>query len=181
MKSLEYILGFVCGLLLVAAIGVVIGIIIKKLNGNKKPEYDERQEAIRGIVFKRAFFTLVIYNIAYGVFDTATGIVWCDGFTAMFIGVALSCTVFVVSSIMKGAYFRMDENPKIWTIIIALIAILNATMGIFLLLRGEIVSDGILQMTSMYLVVSIMFFAILLTIIVKRIRDERGEEREIDE
>ena len=182
MKSLAYILGFVCGLLAAAVIGVIIGIIAKKANGGKEPaKYDERQEAIRGVVFKRAFFTLIIYNIAYGVFDMATGIVWCDRFTGVFIGVCLALTVFAVCSIMSGAYFRVDEKPTAWLILIALVSLVNAAISIIRIVDGEFIIDGILQYNSVNLIVALMFLAVLIAMAVKRARDKRSEETEIDE
>lgn len=182
MKSLAYILGVICGLLAVAVIGVVVGIIAKKANGGKEPaKYDERQEAIRGVVFKRAFYTLVVYNIAYGLFDLGTGIVWCDRFTGVFIGICLALTVFAVSSIMSGAYFRMNEKPTVWLVTVALVSLVNAAMSIDRIAHGEFIIDGILQYNSVNLVVALMFLAVLIAMAVKRARDKRGEETEIDE
>lgn len=182
MKSLAYTLGFICGILAVAVIGVIIGIIAKKANGGKEPaKYDERQEAIRGIVFKKAFYTLVIYNIAYGVFDMATGIVWCDRFTGVFIGICLALTVFAVCSIMSGAYFRIDEKPTVWVSVIAVVSLINAIISIIRIVNGEFIIDGMLSYNSVNLIVALMFLAALIAMAVKRARDKRGEETEIDE
>lgn len=182
MKSLAYTLGFICGILAVAVIGVIIGIIAKKANGGKEPaKYDERQEAIRGIVFKKAFYTLVIYNIAYGVFDMATGIVWCDRFTGVFIGICLALTVFAVCSIMSGAYFRIDEKPTVWVSVIAVVSLINAIISIIRIVNGEFIIDGMLSYNSVNLIVALMFLAALIAMAVKRARDKRSEETEIDE
>lgn len=182
MKSLAYTLGFICGILAVAVIGVIIGIIAKKANGGKEPaKYDERQEAIRGIVFKKAFYTLVVYNIAYGVFDMATGIVWCDRFTGVFIGICLALTVFAVCSIMSGAYFRIDEKPTVWVSVIAVVSLINAIISIIRIVNGEFIIDGMLSYNSVNLIVALMFLAVLIAMAVKRARDKRSEETEIDE
>ena len=72
MKNQFVFLGICCG--------VIIGLVVVALLFKKKVldvTFDERQERIRGMAYKYAFFTLMIAVWIYGALDLALGR-WCD-------------------------------------------------------------------------------------------------------
>ena len=60
MNSLSYILGFLCGIAVVALVVLLIRLVFKKKSWVLCGEYDERQKAIQGCGYKYAYFTLMI-------------------------------------------------------------------------------------------------------------------------
>ena len=177
MKHLSYLLGFVCGIAAVAIIAFVIGFVMKK-KGKKECRYDERQEAIQGRAYKAAFATLAVYVLACGFFDLCTGIVWCDRIVGAFIGVAAALAVFGVSGILSDAYFRNGEKQGLFAALFALVSLVNIGFGVWKLIDGEFVVDGMLTYHSINMVVGLMFLPMLIAMLVKRVRDRREMETE---
>ena len=80
MNTVPYILGFLCGLIVVAIVALLLRYVLKKKNGVLCGEYDERQKAIQGRGYKYAYFTLMIAVAAGGVFDAWLGVKWIELF-----------------------------------------------------------------------------------------------------
>lgn len=157
-----------------AVTGVVIGLVIAaillrlvKKNKKEKFTYDERQKAIRGEGYKYAFFTLVIYNVAYGILDMAIVKPWAENMTGMMIGVCLAVLVHVVYSIWHGSYFSMNEEPKKVLILFGVISIINVIIAVGQGLNGKLIQDGMLTNSCANLVVAIMFGFIMIALAVK--------------
>lgn len=172
-----YVLGVVCGIAVVALIAFVIGFILKKAQ-KTTPKYDERQEAVRGKVFKASYFTLLIYLLVWGSFDVITGIVWCDTYTGIFIGAVLSVLVFAISSIFSGAYFRVGDKPGTFIGIFAFLGLVNLALGITRAVYGQIIVDGKLTHNCISLLVGIMCLVAVAAIIIKLWIDKRAGEME---
>ena len=154
--------------------GVIVGLIIAgimltmmKKNRKEKFTYDERQQAMRGVAFKYAFFTLVCYNAAYGLFDLATDIKWANEITAMLIGICLAVLVHVVYSIWHECYFSMNEEPKRVLIVFGVVSLINMVIAVGQGMRGELIENGMLTYSCANLVAAIMFFCILLALLIK--------------
>lgn len=174
--SVYYSVGLAVGIVAAALLFLVIGYVVKKKCPDRgETKYDERQEAARGRVFRQAYFTLLIYLLAYGLFDVLTGIVWCERFVGVFIGALLSVTVFAVGSVMNDAYFRVNENPRFWVILFIAMAVLNLGLGIWHMVDGDFVEDGMLSYNSMNFLVGLMCAALPCAVLVKGRRD-RDEE-----
>ena len=112
--------------------GVILGLIIAaillrfaKKDKKEKFTYDERQKAARGEAYKFAFFTLVIYNAAYGIIDMALEIKWTETLTGLMIGVCIAILVHVVYSIWHECYFSLNEEPKKVLLLFGIISVVN--------------------------------------------------------
>jgi len=154
--------------------GVVLGLLIAavllrfaKKDKKEKFTYDERQHIARGIGYKYAFFTLVIYNVAYGIFDMATEIKWVENFTGMMIGVCLAVLVHIVYSIWHDCYFSMNEEPKKVLILFGVICVVNVGIAVVQGINGELIENGVLTNNCANLIVSIMFGVILIVLAAK--------------
>lgn len=177
MKNTIYLLGFLCGVAAVAVIAFVVGFVMRK-KGKKACRYDERQEAIQGRAYKAAFVTLAVYELVCGFFDLCTGLVWCDRIVGAFIGVAIALAVFGVSGILSDAYFRNGENQGLFAALFAFVSVVNIGFGIWKIIDGEFVVDGVLTHHCLNMVVGLMFVPMLIAMLVKRVRDKRETETE---
>ncbi len=175
-RSISYVVGFFTGLLSVLLIAFLVYWAIKKKTGKNTWEYDERQELARGKGFKAAYFVLLGYLIAYGLFDVGTGIVWCDTFTGIMIGICLSILVFAIICIWKDAYISFRQKPKFYILLFSLLSLLNIGIG---LLRGRMegfVQNGILTMQITNLIVGCILLVVLAVYLCKLAKDKAAED-----
>lgn len=176
-KNLAYVLGVIAGILFVALFCAFFSAAVKRRGKSAKAQFDERQVVARGKAYRHAFFTLLFYLLAWGLFELATGMRLWDTYTGCFIGVFLSVTVFAVVAILNDAYFAVNERPATYLGIFALVTVLNLGIAIWNLIDGEdpIVENGILTYHSVNLLVGAMFLVIL---IVAAIRVWQGKREE---
>ncbi len=154
-RSVSFIPGIV--------IGVIFGIwgpfILSRAFCRRKlvkGEYDERQKLAQGKAYKCAFYTLLSYLTAAGIFDFVTGIRWCDLFTLAFIGLIRSTIVFLVICIKNNAYVSFRENPKRTIWVLLALGIMNLLIGIvFAGTPGRVITDGMLNYNIVNLLVGI--------------------------
>ena len=175
MKSLEYYLGFVVGLVIAAAIVYVLRRRIKQKFG--KTEYDERQKAVRGECYKVAFWLLVGFLALNGMFCNLTGIEWADSFVMSMTGVLLAIGVFVILCIRKDAYFTMNEQPRFYKRLFLVLIPIVAGTGVASILTGEgsFIENG--QLTSE--VINFEVAALLLAVLIAlHTRKEPQEDME---
>ncbi len=169
------------GIITGVVLGLVVAAVLMRLTKKDKKEkftYDERQKALRGVGYKYAFFTLVIYNVAYGILDMTLAVKWAETFTAMMIGVLLAVLVHVVYSIWHECYFSLNEEPKKVLILFGVIAVVNAIIAIMQGLNGELIVNGMLSNSCANLIVAIMFGAILIVLAAKSQQKKREAEEE---
>lgn len=174
--NISYVVGFLVGLLLVFIAFSIIGYLYKKKTGISKFTFDERQTLSRGKAYKHAFYVSLAYQCAYGLFDMATGIKWCDPFTGIMIGVCLSASVFAISCILNDAYLSLKENPKRYIILFTGLGLINLGIGAVNASNvSKIVENGKLQYPTTNFIVSTMIFIILIVFIAKTLIDKKHE------
>lgn len=165
--SFWYIIGFLCGLAVVA----IIGTILIKRNG--RPQYDERQELARGKAFKAAFFILLYYLTVTGILDLVWGIRFGDSFTSSFLGICLAAAVFACSCIRHDAYFSVNDKPRSMVTLFIILTVVNGAIGVINLLRYGFMPGGVLTTDSMNLICGAMSLVILIAILLKLAQDRR--------
>ncbi len=175
MDSWAFIVGFIMIFILVA-----IGAIIFSKRSGEGKKYDERQQLLRGQAYKAAFWVLVAYMCANGLFVFGTDIVWADAMTSAFIGICIAATVFVVLCISRDAYFAINQKPGFYCRLFCALTLINLTIGIVNLLDTDrpLFADGMLSFRSMNFVVVGMFIAILTAIAVRHFRAKAGSGAE---
>jgi len=176
MKSLEYYLGFVVGLVIAAAIVYVLRRRIKQKFG--KTEYDERQKAVRGECYKVAFWLLVGFLALNGMFCTLTGIEWADPFVMSMTGVLLAIGVFVILCIRKDAYFTMNEQPRFYKrLFLVMIPIVGGSAVAAMWEEGvSLVENGRLCTEIVNFEVALMLLAILIALHTRKEPQEDMED-----
>lgn len=177
MRSPEYALGFLVGLTLVFVVALVVTIIAKKNNVSAK--FDERQELIRGRAYKYAFWVLISYLFINGILQVSTGIEWADMMTFCFIGIGLSIIVFIVICIKNDAYFAINEKPKHFLLLFAILVVPNLAIGIMNVLDKEVqfITDGRLNYHAMSFIVAIVFLIAFIALSIKAAKRKRSESQ----
>ena len=179
MKSTAYLMGIICGVVLVALAAYAGSKLMKRSQKKGPKEYDERQVLARGKACQAAYYTLLIYLAAYGFFDAFTGIVWCDRFAGVFIGIALSVAVYAIGCIMKDAYFRAVDSPRAYLILFTVVGLCNVAFGVVKMVEGTFLEEGILTMgSSANFIVGVMLLVVLAVLLGKMAHDRRTEETE---
>lgn len=175
MNSKTYMLGFICGLIIVAIIGIVLRISGKKKTGC---EYDERQEAIRGTGFKYAYFTGMLVLIIGGIIEIMMGRSWCTMFTFSMIALWISICVFTTYCVIKDAYFTLRSKRKTLIIIFLAAGIINLCFGLDSAKQGEIIVNGMLSLSATNLLTGAACIYLGLMMIVRSIYERRQEIEE---
>lgn len=179
MNSVSYILGFLCGLAVVALVVLLLRYVFKRKNGVLCGEYDERQKAIQGCGYKYAYFTLMISVVAGGVFDVWTGIKWIELFPFAVLCLWLSLYVFVTYCIAKDAYVSFQAKRKVLILIFALSALVNLGIALMEILCGDgIITDGCLNMSSANLFTGAASLQIAIALCVRAVYDRVQREDE---
>lgn len=176
-KNLAYVLGVIVGILFVMLFCGIFAIVTKRRGKCANVQFDERQMVAHGKAYRYAFFTVLFYLLAWGLFELATGARLWDTYTGCFLGVFLSVTVFAVVAILNDAYFAVNERPATYLGIFTLVMVLNLGIGIWNLITGDdpIVENGMLNYHSVNLLVGGMFLVIL---IVAAIRVWQGKRED---
>ena len=177
MNTVPYILGFLCGLVVVAIVALLLRYVLKKKSGVLCGEYDERQKAIQGRGYKYAYFTMMIAVAAGGVFDAWTGIKWIELVPFAMLCLWLSLCVFVTYCISKDAYVSFQAKRKVLILIFALSALINMGIALMEILHGDgIITGGCLNLTSANLFTGAASLQIALALCIRAIYDRvQGE------
>ena len=179
MNTVPYILGFLCGLVVVAIVALLLRYVLKKKNGVLCGEYDERQKAIQGRGYKYAYFTLMIAVAAGGVFDAWLGVKWIELFPFAMLCLWLSLCVFVTYCIAKDAYVSFQAKRKVLILIFALSALMNLGIALMEILHGDgIITGGCLNLTSANLFTGAASLQIAIALCIRAVYDRVQREDE---
>lgn len=173
----SYSFGFAVGILVAIIICVVL---FKLLNTDKKikTQYDERQQEIRGRAYKYSFYT-VIFEEAIIMILRTRGIaefVWGSYLVQLFVMLS-GLLVLCVYSILKGAYWGINNNPRRYMVVIVIATICNILPIIGSIAGGDVAKDGIGALPWVNIMVVIWMALIGVSGLVKKVMDKKsGEE-----
>lgn len=141
-----------------------------------KRSYDERQVLARGKAYKAATFTAITYLVICA-FLGAWEVHWAETGVQMMLGLFLVIFVFAFVSVIKDAYLRINASSVLYIIITFFGAAIYAVRGVQEISENEkLVENGMLSGTALFFIYAFMFFAIAVTMLVKKIMNKRGEE-----
>ena len=175
MKSTSYILGFLCGLLVVAAIRFIFR---KKMNifGN---HYDERQLAIQGIGYKYGFYAIIIALVFGGVIEDMTGRRFMTLISFAICCLWIGLTVFITYCIHFDAYMALNTKRKPLLIIFIIVAVINLLLFALNVAHGGMVNaNAVLNDCFGNLVTGAALLILSASLIVREIREKRSEHDE---
>lgn len=169
------ITGVVVGLLLVAVI-----LKVTKKDGRIKCKYDERQELIRGKGFKLGFFTMLIYNGCFALYNLAIEKPVLDPFAGSFLGMVFGVAVFATYCVWNDAYFSLNTNRKKLSWCFGLIAVLNIAAGVSNLWYNKAVmeEDAYIAISGVSILCGILFLLLFILMFVKSCVDKEKSATE---
>lgn len=137
MKSKAYYLGVVVGIVVAVIVIAILRGVLKKKTGTFSNEYDERQEAIRGVGYKIAYLTTLCL-VAVGALVS----LWVEKFPLSMPEFAItiiwiSICVFVTYCIMKDAYLSFRAKRKTLLAIWLAAGAVNIVMSFMPMISGE--------------------------------------------
>ena len=171
VMSMEWIMGFIVGLLLVVLIAVIIYKFVVKGRG-KESTYDERQQIARGRAFTFAYTTLLIYLGVWFVLRSMEVPFFYESLS-VWLGVLLSLGVFVGYSVFHDAYFRASDSPKYWMVVLGGVGLLNLVLGVRRLLTETTLKEKLYE--NFNLPLGVLMAAVLVCVLIKRMMDRNGE------
>ena len=145
----------------------------RKPKREKKYQFDERQVSAQGTAYKWAFWTMLVYYLLYATVSGAAGIVWCDQFFGMFLGVLVGVTAFAMICVFQDAYFRPDQSKASGIILINLLTVCQGIIGLTHLSDGTVIEDGLLTADALQLFILLMGLVLDVAFIVKHSMDKR--------
>ncbi len=170
-REISLIAGFIIGILL-----VMIAVTIAK-NDEIKIEYDERQIAMQGKSYKYAFFAMLGYYGFWMLLEAFSISIPASKTLLIFLGVAVGIAVMLTNSILKDAYFKLNENRKCFIGFFIFIGILNIGIGVTHILRGTFIDNGVVTASgSLNLLCGLLIGYLLVLLLIKKIKDKRDEE-----
>lgn len=187
--STSYTIGYIVGIMVtVVLVAVVVAFISKVGNkdGKMRTEYDERQKFIIGQGYKIAFWTLagllVLLQILGELSDNIgkTNIIAVNGEVLTSADIIISIMVFCVHNIWNGAYWGLNNNRKRYTVIIAVIGVINLIIGAVAIIRDnmKVVVDGTLTGVFVNLLCGILMIVVLATVELREYVDRKNGDGE---
>jgi len=166
----------------VMALGIMVGVMIAAFyltrKGRKKEsEYDEMQLKIRAKGYQIGFYT-ALFLIMLLVFAFEMNLITfvTPGF-AVFAILIISVTVFVIYCILHNAFLSISGNAKSYLGIISMVVLIEGIVTVRYAINGELLENGQLGFGGgAPALMFVCFLAILITLIVKTIRN--GKEAE---
>ena len=164
IRSTEYNLGLLCGMLVGVVCGLVVVMLMFKYVKVKKDgssfEYDERQQVARGNGFKYGYITSIIYNAVLCFIAMLGNPLPIDMSVLILAGILLSILVYVVYCIQHDAYVSLNENANRLMVVFAIIGGVNSLIGIIHIMEGTMIEDGMITFRCMNLLCGIMMLAV---------------------
>lgn len=165
--SAAYMIGFGSGIIIVGVMFLLGALLYKKKNPGPC-KYDERQELARGKAFKVGFFTLLFYNVIYGMATVVTEMEIFDTMAAMITGVFLSLGVFACNCIWNDAYMSLNEKPGSVCAVLGCMGGINFLCGIASVISGDMIENGQITFHFVNLMCGVVMLFLLVVFVIKQ-------------
>ena len=129
----------------------------------------------RGKGYRYAFFSYVIFNVFFFVFDMGAEVQLPMG-PLLICGVFVACAVHIVYCIFHEAYWGLNNNVKNYIILLIVATIINLVIGLVNGFGGEWFIEGNMNSSFYNLAVAIFLAVILVAMLVKYMKDKREVE-----
>ena len=164
------------------ALGIMVGVMIAAFflsrKGRKEEcEYDEMQLKIRAKGYQIGFFTaLALLLVLVFLYEMNLLTVVTSGFAAY--AVLIICvTVFTIFCILHDAFLSISGNAKSYLGIFSLVVLVEGFVAVRDAVNGKLLENGQLTFSSgAPALMFVCFLAILITLIVKTIRNRKEAE-----
>lgn len=146
----------------------------KKIYGNTM-EYDERQERVRGVAYKRGFFVLLFGIIINSMVKEVLGVDWATPMTEMAIFMLIAIVVVSGTCIFQDAYFAPFAKGKNIVLVSAVVGAINLFSGIKKFLAHQNL-DEFHRFSNIQLILGVVLIIIPVMAFIHGMMEERGGE-----
>ena len=165
-------ISIVCGTLIgFFLVAIIITLAVK--GDDKKAQFDERQELVRGRGFKYAFAGVIGYNLVVYMLDLLGVNLHMRPAISSLVCVLVGATIYAGYCIWNDGYFAVNQKRGIILALIGVGGILNLAFGITAIVNGTIWINDQLSIRSMNLFCGIMCIMIWTIMLAKYIKDRK--------
>ncbi len=148
----------------------------------KEKNYDDTKERVRFLGYKYALLSMVIYALSFvfaeWMFHASPA--WLGREMLLLGCVALGVGVYGCYCIWLDAYYAILTNTKNCIVGFAMLAVTCLYMGIMYGIDGKLLTDGIVNVHGAYLIVGVLFTALLITMLLRKYwklpEDDKGAQ-----
>ncbi len=166
----------------VLALGIMVGVMVaawflSRKAMQKNCEYDEMQLKIRAKGYQIGFYTaLVLMMIVVLLYELNWLTAVTPGF-AVFAALIISVTVFTIYCVLHDAFISVRGDGKNQIAVFSLVVLAEGLASIRFIMEGELLKSGTLTFDcGAPIMMFICFLAILITLIVKTVRNRKEAE-----
>ena len=166
----------------VLALGILFGVMIAAWALSRKAmkkncEYDEMQLKIRAKGYQIGFYTaLLLMMVVVLLYELNWLTAVTPGF-AVFAALIVSVTVFSVYCVLHDAFISVRGDGRSPIIIFSIVVLAEGLASVRYIMEGEFLQSGVLTFDSgAPVLMFVCFLAILITLIVKTIRNRKEAE-----
>ena len=161
---------------LVLLIGIVVWVMLRKKKSCTE-QYDEMQLKIRAKGYQISFFTaLAMLSLLTVLLECGMLGIVTPGFAA-YAALMVSVTVFAIYCILHDAFLSIRGSAKSYIGIFCLVLLTEGIVTVRYITQGELLEDGKLAFGSgAPALMFVCFLAVLVTLIVKTIRNRKEAE-----
>ena len=166
----------------VMAIGIMVCVMIAawflSLKFWKREcEYDEMQLKIRAKGYQIGFYTALILMLVLVLLSELNWLTFMTAGFAVYTALIISVTVFAVYCILHNAFLAIHGNANRYFLLFGIITLLQGISAVRYMRAGEMVEGGKLTFGGgAPALMCICFLAILITLIVKTVRNRKEAE-----
>ena len=168
-------MGFIETICLILGGGTAAALIAWGLYNVKQPDYDERQKIVSGNSYRLALFTLVIFQVIFGVVDRVLDGLPVERPLGQVFGLLLSVGALVVYRVSNDAFFTRRQRPWIWSWTFAVLALVCTAASVYICHTVGFVREGRLSLAALIPVLGLFHMILWIVTALKLCREKRRE------
>lgn len=157
---------------------VVFFVSLIKIKSSREKEFDERELQIRGNAYRYAYSALILFHAFYVILLLVVGRpMMADGVGSL-LSIFLSIAVFAVYCIRHDAFktMRTERGFRAYAFLLAVVVAINGWSGILAIRRGEVISDGLLQVPVSSICCAVTFLVVLIAMLIRRMQQKTEDD-----
>lgn len=151
-----------------------IGLKLRRKVYGQNMEYDERQERVRGLAYKRGFYTLIYGIMINGFAKEILDVEWATPMTELVLFMSIAIVVVSGTCIFQDAYFAPFAKGKNMIFTTIIIGVMNLFIGVRKVLDHQSL-DEFQRFSNIQLILGILLISIPVMAYIHEILQERGD------
>lgn len=169
---------FVQAIMLVLGGGAVAVLIALALQRIQDPAYDERQRLVQGRAYRLAFFTLVIYEVLYGLLEVRLQDMPVEKPLGQVAGLLIAAGSYMIYRVHYDAFFSRQQRPRIWIWSFGVMALVATFTSVHICHTYGFVREGKLSLLSLVPLLGAYYLALFLATSLQLWYEKRKGRRE---